>query len=680
MPQVINTNIPSLNAQRNLNRSQSDMETSMQRLSSGLRINSAKDDAAGMAIATRFDSQIRGLSVSIRNAGDGISMAQTAEGGLGTMVDNLQRVRELALQAANATNSDLDREALNAEAQQLIAEVGRVSEQTNFNGIKLLNGEFTDQTFQIGANQGETFTFGIQQVTIDSLGAGLDAGVSAQGTDNALAQGDLVINGVVIGASLSSYDTASTTNASSSAIAKVEAINQLSDETGVVAEVNLNQAGGSQMATSAAATSGTISINDVAINITVGGDDLAADRASVVASINAFTDQTGVRAIDTGTNEGGVVLEAADGRNIELSSTLSTAATGLADTGGATDVFEGGFTLRSTTGGPIELQEGTGDLKNSGLVEGSYDPGLATVGSTSGATTSQALANGDLVINDVVVGATLTTSDTASSTLKDASAIAKAAAINAVSADTEVRAVVNENVVDGATMTGGADSGTITINGVSTASIITSADTTASRQEVVDAINAISGQTGVTAVDSGNDDDGVMLVAEDGRNIDLSTTMASANTGLIANNVYIGSYSLESASEITVTAGTNGNLAASGLKVGVYGGAESGQFLSEVNISTVEGAEDALEAVDNALETINSARGDLGAVQNRLSSTITNLEVTHENLSAAKSRIADADFASETASLSRAQVLQQAGMSMLSQANSQPQNVLSLLQ
>jgi flagellin len=673
MPQVINTNIASISAQRNLNKAQSNMETTMNRLSSGMRINSAKDDAAGNAISTRFDSQIRGLSVAIRNSGDGISMAQTAEGGMGTMVDNLQRVRELALQAANATNSDLDREALNAEAQQLIAEVGRVSEETQFNGIKLLDGSFTEQTFQIGANQGETFSFNINGMTTDKLGAGLDAGVSAQGTDNALAQGDLVINGVVIGASLSTSDTASTTAAETSAIAKVAAINEVSSQTGVTAEVNVNQAAGATMATSTAATSGTISLNSVSIDITVGGDDLAADRASVVAAINAKSDQTGIVAVDTGTNEGGVVLEAADGRNIEISGTINTAA-GLAANGS----YEGGYTLRSESGDAIDIQEGTGDITNTGLVAGSYESGVASVSSDGGSTTSAALSNGDLVINDVVIGASLSTSDTASSTLKDASAIAKAAAINDATDSTGVTAVVNENVVDGAAMTAAANSGTISINGVSTATVITTTDATDSRAAVVDAINAISGQTGVTAVDSGNSTDGVILVAEDGRNIDLSTTLASAETGLGANNVHTGSYTLESASEITISAGT-GTLSNSNLKVGVYGGAESGQFLKDVDISTVDGANKALEAVDNALESINSERGNLGAIQNRLESTISNLEVNHENLSAAQSRIRDTDFASETAQLSRSQVLQQAGMSMLSQANSLPQNVLSLL-
>src|SRR3954468_7956747 len=156
MPQIINTNIASLNAQRNLNASQNSLATSLQRLSSGLRINSAKDDAAGLAIASRFSAQINGLNQAARNANDGISLAQTAEGSLGVISDNLQRIRELAVQSRNATNSAPHRAALNTEAQQLKAEIDRVATTTSFNGVKLLDGSFTNQSFQVGANVGET--------------------------------------------------------------------------------------------------------------------------------------------------------------------------------------------------------------------------------------------------------------------------------------------------------------------------------------------------------------------------------------------------------------------------------------------------------------------------------------------------------------------------------------------
>ncbi|MEY8204763.1 MAG: flagellin, partial [Bermanella sp.] len=344
MPQIINTNIASLTAQRNLNKSQSANQQALERLSSGLRINSAKDDAAGLAISTRFNSQIRGLNVAIRNAGDGISLAQTAEGALGTMNDNLQRIRELAVQSANATNSDVDREALQAEVDQLLAEVTRTAEETDFNGRKLLDGSF-NATFQIGANAGQTVEVSIAELTAEKLGAGEEAGVSALGTDSAIANGDLVINGTGIRASSATDDTASTNGADRSAISKAAAINESTSVTGVAAEINANQAAGTGMV--AASTDGSITLNGISIDIATGGVDTAADRASVIQAINSASSQTGVTATDTGQDSSGITLIADDGRNIELrydkfdssgdayTSGVTAEATGLSSGGGS---------------------------------------------------------------------------------------------------------------------------------------------------------------------------------------------------------------------------------------------------------------------------------------------------------------------------------------------------------
>ena len=177
MAQVINTNIASLNAQRNLNKSQGMLATSLQRLSSGMRINSAKDDAAGLAISERFTAQIRGLNQAVRNSNDGISLAQTAEGALGEVTNNLQRIRELAVQSANATNSSSDRVAMQAEVTQLMEEVDRVATQTNFNGVKLLDGTFASQSFQVGANVGETINV-ISITNATKFGLGIDNGAA----------------------------------------------------------------------------------------------------------------------------------------------------------------------------------------------------------------------------------------------------------------------------------------------------------------------------------------------------------------------------------------------------------------------------------------------------------------------------------------------------------------------
>lgn len=393
MAQVINTNIASLNAQRNLTTSQNSLNTSLQRLSSGLRINSAKDDAAGLAISERMTSQIKGLSVASRNANDGISLAQTAEGALSEIGSNLQRIRELAVQSSNATNSQSDRDALQSEVTQLIAEIDRVANQTTFNGTKLLDGSFTSKLFQVGADAAQT-------IGINSI---VDANVAVLGK----------------------------------------------------AEFAAKQTATAALATGTATAAGTnvdgLTINSIAIdgvNVAIG--DSGADVASRVANaINAKMDQTGV---------------------------------------------------------------------------------LAEIDSS-----------GYLVLTSLKAGKDFT---------------------------------------------------------------------------LAGSLDAVAGLT-------------------------------FATTGIAAS--------------ATAAAGTD-------------------SFVTSVNISTFAGAQQAMEIVDKALASVNTARADMGAVQNRFSSTIANLATSTENLSAARSRIQDADYAVETANLSRTQILQQAGTAMLAQAKALPQNVLSLLQ
>ena len=717
MPQIINTNIGSLTAQRNLNNSQAAGLQALTRLSSGLRINSARDDAAGLAIATRFTAQVRGLTVAMRNANDGISLAQTAEGALGAMTESLQRLRELALQASNATNSDSDRQALNAEAGQLIAELSRVSEQTNFNGRNLLDGSFSSSV-QIGTNAGETVDITINQVTANKLGGGIGAGISSIGTATALNSGDLIINGIAIGASAAADDVASVANNAQSAIAKSAAINRLTDQTGVEAQVNVNRVGGSNMTATPAATTGAITLNGVAINITTGASSTSQNRQAVVDAINARSEQTGVVAVDTGSDTGGVVLEAADGRNITVveagGSTLTEASTGLNFTADSTETFTGGFTLVSRDGSDVVVDGGDGtitgggSLSNAGLSRGTFGGTTASVvsqavlGAASGTATTATLAAGDLVINGVSIDASRASDDTASDTTANSSsasnsAIAVAAAINRSSQQTGVQASVNATTVTGTQAGAVAGTATITINGVAMSAVTVGADLEAARTSAVDAINARSGQSGVVASDNGTS---ITLTAADGRNVSISVDESAAGTaaaiGLGGTSVGAGvglahaaggvttsgTVALSSAKEFTVSAGVNGDaeVAASGFEQGTFGGGVDGQFLTEIDISTVEGAERALSAVDNALDTVNAERANLGAIQNRLDSTIGALAINSENLSSARSRILDADFARETAELSRTQVLQQAGISILAQANAQPQLVLSLLQ
>ncbi|WP_369602163.1 flagellin [Hahella sp. SMD15-11] len=700
MPQVINTNIASLNAQRNLSNSQRLGDSALQRLSSGLRINSAKDDAAGLAISTRFEAQTRGTSVAIRNAGDGISLAQTAESALNSMVTNLQRIRELALQSANDTNTGLDRQALQQEVSQLVDEVKNIAEKTNFNGKKLLDGSFQNAVFQTGANVGDTIKVSVGKLDTTTLGsaeaAGISSNVSGTGLDAssaslALSSGDLVINGVAVGSSAGTDDTASAYLKSSSAIAKAAAINKVSDQTGVTAVVNANTVEGTNVTNIGTAASETVKINDVSITLSVSAastlEGVKTELQGVADQINSKKDLTGVSASVVATDTGfRVDLTAEDGRNITINPATNNATTyGLAaGANGVDTTYLGNITLVSEDGSDITLSSNTGNIDSVGFEEGTYS-GVngGVVGDASNTATSAsnagpraALVAGDLTINGVDVGATLATDDTASSTENATSAIALAAAINRVSDQTGVTAKVNATTVYSGKVTavGASTAFSIQINGVQISGTTTN-DVAANQATIIDAINAKAGQTGVRAEALGSDQ--YKLVADDGRNIDI-VAGTPGDTGL-STDTTVGSVTLESAGQFTLGTKT-GDIEKSGLRVGTYGGGEFGQKLSDIDISTVDGANKAVQAVDNALKTITSKQAELGAIQNRFQNTISNLEALSENLQAANSRIRDADFAAETAKLSKAQVLQQAGISVLAQANARPQQVLSLLQ
>ena len=690
MPQIINTNIASINAQRNLNSSQGDYNQALERLSSGLRINSAKDDAAGLAISTRFTSQTRGLNVAIRNAGDGVSLSQTAEGALGAMTDNLLRIRDLALQSANATNSSIDRQALNVEVQQLKDEIQRIAEQTNFNGTKLLDGTFDDVTFQIGANEGESLTFGIAQATTDVLGTAPTDGMSSEPQANAMAAGDLVINGIAVSASTGVDDKFSSADNEQSSIAKAAAINKVSDLTGVEALVNETSTGGTAFTNPGTANTDVIAINGVNINLSVtSAFSEQVNLQNVVTAINEKSGQTGVEAVFNGNPDTGIALVAADGRNIILDDTVGTptdaSVFGLATSAGAT-TYSGTFNLVSNDGSDIILDTTSGDISNAGLQVGTYSGGNSGAISQTLDPASPALVTGDLVINGVPVGPTRDSMDTASSVNKASSSIAKAEAINLVSDQSGVTAEVNPSILNGSDIDGSANNmaGNMEVNGVVINVAWSANDSGADRQNsIVTAINNKSGQTGVSAEAFGNT---YRMISDDGRNIhvaNINSTGAAgdfSDFGLSADpQLQLGSITLVSAGAIELTTIT-GDISSSGFEVGKYGSTDSGQLVEDIDISTVEGALAALESVDNALDQVNFTRADLGAIQNRFESTIDSQSITAENLETANSRIRDADFAAETASLSRASVLQSAGLSVLSQANAQPQQVLQLLQ
>jgi flagellin len=496
MAQIINTNIASLTAQRNLNTSQSALQISLARLSSGLRINSAKDDAAGLAISDRLTTQINGLDQARRNANDGISLAQTAEGALNQTGDILQRIRQLAIQSANATNSATDRKALNDEVNQLVQEVNRISSTTTFNGLKVLDGTYQGQQFQVGANANETI------------------GVSIQGASST----DLQNNTITL-ATGTAHDGLGAAEAAAAGTAPAT-----------------NGVGAQTLTISGGAGSSTVTVN-------------AGDQASAVAAaVNAVVASTGVsaKAITTAT------------------------VNGLA------------------ANGTISLKVNGG--------------GTATT-----------------------ISAQVTTTDLT----------ALATAINNVTGKTNVSA---------------------TLSADKTAVTLTQAD---GKDITVEAFsNSAGGATTINVTGSSASDTAVSLV-----NAAANSTRVG---GTVTLNSSLGFTAVTSAGTDVIAGGTTTT-------------ASTAAKLSSVDISTVSGANSALDIIDAALSQIDSLRASLGAIQNRFENTIANLQTTSENLSASRSRIRDADFAAETASLTRAQILQQAGTAVLAQANAIPQNVLTLL-
>jgi flagellin len=342
MASVINTNISSLNAQRNLTNSQASLATSIQRLSSGLRINSAKDDAAGLAISDRFTSQINGLNQAASNANDGISLAQTAEGALSQVTDSLQRVRELAVQSANATNSSSDRAALQQEVSQLVSEISRIGNTTTFNGLKILDGSYTNQQYQIGANAGDTLSVSVADSRASQLGA--TTLTSSAGVDSGL---------TIAGTAMSINGTAITTTGVTTMSGLVDAINAQTGTSGVTAARSTTNTFDTGVFT-AVATGKTaqLTINGTAISFSPTNGDTAAHAA--VAINNAAT-QTGVTASVSG---GHLVLASANGADFKVQDTSVAAdsTNGVALTAGVTTTaktYTAGLTLSAKLGSTI---------------------------------------------------------------------------------------------------------------------------------------------------------------------------------------------------------------------------------------------------------------------------------------------------------------------------------------
>ena len=357
MSTSINTNISALAAQSSLRKTGLAQDTAMERLSTGTRINNAKDDAAGLAITNRMTANIRGMAAAIRNANDGISLTQTAEGSMSVIGDNLQRIRELAVQSANTGNNASDRAALNAEATQLIAEIDRVATNSAFNGIKLLDGSFQNQGLQIGAGNeaNDRISISIGSAKANSLGLGGGAGVGAKLTgvqvgNAALSAGSLAINGFMVTAA--SADGVSAAYGDTSGIAVANAINAVSSQSGVSAQVAATKTNtvykGFQAATASgsAFVAGAVTINGVDIGAVAAGGTNAAAGTNVATAINAKSDLTGVTAASDAS--GKLTLTAADGRDIVIGGSASVSDL-LNDTG----LKAGTYSAGSKAGGAL---------------------------------------------------------------------------------------------------------------------------------------------------------------------------------------------------------------------------------------------------------------------------------------------------------------------------------------
>ncbi len=711
MPLFINTNVASLNAQRQLVSSGAELDRASERLSSGKRINKAADDAAGLAISNRLTSQIRGLDQAVRNANDGISLIQTAEGALSESTNILQRMRELAIQSANGIFDDAGRATLDAEVQQLVEELDRIAETTSFNGQTLLDGTQGEVKLQVGAEANQTIGFEVQAVdsktlglgslSADVLGAELDQAIST----TALDQDDVLINGQQIGALTTGSNMEDLIDNINTNVNGVEASS--------VVELTASTVGTGILE---GTSSVTIAVNDNAGNVQ---SFVITDTTSLDDFVDKVNATTGGVVSATIGSDGKLSISAQDAQDITL-----TDAGGV--TGGASTTQRAQIILTSESGDPITVERGaTGDLldlahlgfresKTAGVIEG---VGLVATGAAGA---NAALGVGELSINGVEIDNTDTDSlvgkidaindvsdqtgvvanafseltiDMTGITLGSAGAFASSSAqdqlsLNGVVIDlqassgglrtlADIANAFNDNTdltgvsarVNGQNIVLSSDQGAITLAGATAAA--------------VSAIQsgAAAGFVGATFRETFATTAGVLVTSStsltSGAASAFATTKVDANAGLKLTSTNGNPISIELGDQ---TAGTT-DLARLGLvEANTLGEGSFGTALASISVDTQANAQKAIDVIDTALDTINSIRSDLGAVNNRLDFTISNLSNVSENSSAARSRILDADFAAETAALSRSQVLQQASSAILAQANARPQQVLSLLQ
>jgi flagellin len=602
MALTVNTNVASLNAQRNVGISNSQLSKSLERLSSGLRINKAADDAAGLAIATKFGAQVRGLNQAARNAANAVSLVQTAEGGINTLTNILQRLRELAVQASSDDSTASDRANTAQEATNLITEFTRVANTTEFNTLTLLDGSFTGRYFQIGANYSQNVTFAISDIRGRSVGgraqysADIADGVTTA-VNEGFTAGEFKLNGVDVAPTNASDDQYSVLEMSSA---------------GTVTGLSGMSAGI------------TLWINGTSIALqTMSGVSADLIAASIIGAINQAS-ITGVMA--RAINGSAWVLEATGGTNLTLA-------------------IQGGAAVSALT----SILDGLGMSATSGMW------------GSGGTATAVNNYNGE------------------------SSAIAKAVAINAIKGNSGVLATAQKNVVTASSAISAQTlaSGDVYINGTDIgAATILANDSTGT---LATAINSKTTDTGVSA--SIDVTGKLTLTATDGRNITISTKTAAIGTsiglsGTATNSTWLyrssiklndkNSFAITSANSVADLTGSAGTSVSVASDVSTYN-------VANIAFTSLETSQAAILTIDAALDDVNAIRARIGAVQNRLEFTVNNLNIASENMAASESRIKDADFAMEVATFTRNQIMVQAGVAMVAQANTVTQIALQLL-
>ena len=682
---TVNTNLAALSALKNIESTDKSMSKAMERLSSGLRINSAADDAAGSAIASKMESAVRSLSVAIRNSEDAISMTQTAEGALGEVENILQRIRELSVQASNSTLDASDREMIQNEVSALLSEIDKIASTTDFNGIKLLDGSKDEVNFQIGINAEDSLAVDLQKSDSITLGLGGTSGVRTITTNrvaktnytSALAKEDIKINGE----NMLSADFSTNLSAVSDAAGQMAtAINLNTGVHGAVADafntVTSKAKGEFKMTT-------RFLVNSATINIASSYSELVANINEAASGINAKLN-----------SDNTITLANDDGDDIVLAALSSGA--GITDVGFTADTYAGFIGISNLDGSAVQIEAGnvkngygdtntvaTGthtDLETWGFMEVVNNKIESGIVSTTALTVAH-----DIKINDVKIGAS--EYDTAAS---------KANAINAltdkhgVTADAKTELTIAVNFTTAAFAPAATD---IALNGTvidfsaeHTLALVVKKFNDTQVGDVVAKANAdgtltLSSESGVNIklkdIGSGTQTNAMFSTATDIHGESITATDASG-TGAADTFLAFGNLTLSSAdgSPIKIS-GTTADLAHLGLK---QQSQELSVVASGVSVTSLADAQTSIEKIDEAIRKVSLYRSSFGAVENRIDASMNNLTTLKLNMQATRSRIEDGDFAQETSNMTKNQILNQAATSMLAQANASKQNLLALLQ